>query len=97
MARKWKREAPSATVVAFASSCLCPKIKNFPSIHEKHDISKSWQQVVDTAYTELPCLALAFDRESLLLSLDLFRTFAGTSIMDGAADHLWVCNLLVAG
>ena len=34
MARKWKRKAPSAAAVVFASNCLCPKTENFPSIHE---------------------------------------------------------------
>jgi hypothetical protein len=53
--------------------------------------------VADTAYTELPCLALAFDRASRLLSLDLFQTFAGTSIMGSAAAHQWIGNFLAAG
>jgi hypothetical protein len=50
-----------------------------------------------TSYTELPCLALAFDRASRLLSLDLFQTFAGTSIMGIPAAHQWIGNFLVAG
>jgi hypothetical protein len=53
--------------------------------------------VVDTAYTELPCLALAFDRASLLLPLDWFQTFAGPSILGGAASHQWIGDFLVAG
>jgi hypothetical protein len=52
--------------------------------------------VVDTADTELPCLALAFDRASLLLTLDLFQTFTWTSIMGGAAAHQWIGNFLSA-
>jgi hypothetical protein len=45
----------------------------------------------------LPSLALAFDRASLLLPLDLFQTFARTSIMGGAAAHQWIRNFLAAG
>jgi hypothetical protein len=94
--RKWKHKAPSAAAVVFASSCLCPKTK-FSTIYEQHDISKFYQQAVDTADTELPSLALAFDRASLLLPLDLFQTFARTSIMGGAAAHQWIRNFLAAG
>jgi hypothetical protein len=73
------------------------KLKIFPSIHEKHDISNSQRQAVGIAYTELPCLTLSFDRASLLLPLDLFQTFAGTSIMGAPAAHQWISNFLVAG
>jgi hypothetical protein len=45
----------------------------------------------------LPSLALAFDRASLLLPLDLFQTFARTSIMGGTAAHQWIRNFLAAG
>jgi hypothetical protein len=53
--------------------------------------------VGNAAYTELPCLALAFDRASLLLPPDLFQTIARTSIVGGNAAHQWIGNFLVAG
>jgi len=69
----------------------------FPSTDENHDDYKSQQQLSDALYRCAPSLALAFDRASLLLSLDLFQTFAGTSIMGGTAAHQWAGNFLVAG
>jgi hypothetical protein len=53
--------------------------------------------VADTFYRWSPSLALAFNLASLLLPLDLFQTFAGTSIMGSPADHQWIGNFLVAG
>jgi hypothetical protein len=88
---------PLATAVVFASSCPCPKIENFPSIHANQDASQSQQQVADTFYRRLPGLALAFNRASLLLPLDLFQTLAATSIVGGTAAHQWIGNFLVVG
>jgi hypothetical protein len=48
-------------------------------------------------YRQQPSLALALDRASLLFPPDLFQTFAGTSIVGGAAGHQWIGNFLVAG
>lgn len=53
--------------------------------------------MADAFYERAPSLALAFDRASLLLALDLFQTFAGTSIVGGTAAHQWVCSPLFAG
>jgi hypothetical protein len=47
-------------------------------------------------FTDGDSLALAFNRASLLLPLDLFQTFAGTSIMGGTTDYQWVGNFLFA-
>jgi hypothetical protein len=73
------------------------KLKNFPSIHESQNIFHNHQQVGDVFYRQQPSLAFAFDRASLLLPLDLFQTFARTSIVDGTATHQWIGNFLVAG
>jgi hypothetical protein len=52
--------------------------------------------VADTFYRWSPSLALAFNRASLLLPLDLFQAFDRTSIMGGTAAHQWIGNFLVA-
>jgi hypothetical protein len=66
--------------------------RKFQEVHENQDISYGQQQVADAFYKRSPGLTFDVARASLLLPLDLFQTFARTSIMGGTADHQWIGN-----